>query len=196
MHRTAASATSVAALSALRPSVPSFLSVGPSSSFHCFRPAARRVSPSAIQSNHIRDTISSLTHSLSLFLPAAAMALDDGRKKFLWLSCKVDESTFKGILTLQSIYHLHTIKYISKAVMNLYLKRCHVRWPWWERKRRRCARARPLFLPFFLPSFLAQYRDVSVHLNPIPIPLPPLCLLTSFARKTPFECFVALGQCV
>ena len=54
------------------------------------------------------------------------------------------------------------------------------------------ARARPFFRPFFL----AQYRDVSVHLNPIPIPLPPLaCLLTSFARKTPFECFAALSQC-
>ena len=151
------------------------------------------MSPSAIQSNHIRDTISSLTHSLSLFLPAAAMALDDGGEQSLWLTCKVDKSTLKGILTLQSIYHLHTTKYISRALMNLNLKRCHVRWPWWERRRRRrCARARPLFLPS--SHNIGMCLSISIPFPSSSLPLP--ALLTSIARKTPFECFVALDQCV
>ena len=55
--------------------------------------------------------------------------------------------------------------------MNLYLKRCHVRPVAVVGKEEEEVRARAR--PVFLPSFLAQYRDVSVHLNPIPIPHPP-----------------------
>ena len=91
---------------------------------------------------------------------------------------------FDEHLNIQSIYQWRTTTYISRALMSLFLKRCHVRPVAVVGKEEVRARARPFFRSFFL----AQYRDVSVHLNPIPIPLPPLaCLLTSFTRKLPLN---------
>ena len=115
------------------------------------------------------------------------MALDDGGEQFLWLTRKVDKSTLKSIFTLQSIYHLHTTKYISRALMNLNLKRCHVR-PvavvGKEEERRRCARARPLFLPFFLPSShnIGMCLSISIPFpSRSPLPLP-ACLPRSLEK--------------